>query len=199
MEKKPLCSFSGCDRNSRNAGLCSGHYEQRRRGKDLRPLSGKALCLNYRFWAKVDSSDILGCWAWKGARVQDGYGQFRGGSSGKAIAAHRYAYEMLVGEVQPGMELDHLCRNRICVNPLHVEAVTHRENILRGVSPPSRNAAKTECLKGHPLSATNTYIHTTTGSRVCRTCANDRERMYYSERKRTPIRAYTRFVDHVSC
>lgn len=114
-----------------------------------------------------------GCWYWTAARYASGYGRFRLGSmhdgTRRVATAHRLAYETMVGAVPAGLELDHLCRNRACVNPAHLEPVTRRENLLRGATIPAGNAAKTHCPKGHAYDARNTRT-TKDGSRVCRRC-----------------------------
>lgn len=85
-----------------------------------------------RLSAKIKVADD-GCWLWSGAPRELGYGQVRiGGRRGRTVAAHRLIYELAVGEIPVGLELDHLCRTRHCVNPRHLEAVTHRENVRRG-------------------------------------------------------------------
>lgn len=125
-----------------------------------------------RLWAKVDSSGD--CWEWTGAKKQ-GFGYGLAWFDGKLRRAHRVFYEVLVGPIPPGRDLDHLCRNQSCVNPAHLEPVSHRENVLRGVGPSARNAAKTHCKHGHPFDAANTLIRSN-GHRACRTCkrANNR-------------------------
>lgn len=125
-----------------------------------------------RFWAKVEIGP--GCWLWTaaGARSGNGYGRFH--RDGRLLLAHRVAYEWLVGSIPDGLELDHLCRVRACVNPGHLEPVTLRENILRGESPSARNAVKSECPQGHPYDEANTYVDRT-GRRHCRTCAKRRK------------------------
>lgn len=118
-----------------------------------------------RFWSKVDRESSA-CWLWRGTINTDGYGTFY--YDRRVVKAHRYAYELLRDAIPPGLELDHLCRNRTCVNPTHLEPVTRRENILRGESPPARNARKTHCAQGHPLSGENLVLLDGRRCRVCR-------------------------------
>lgn len=108
-----------------------------------------------------------GCWLWLGARSRDGYGRIQ--DNGKPREMHRWMLEHFRGPIGPGLSVDHLCRVRACCNPAHLEAVTHRTNILRGNTTPGRNAAKTECIRGHPFDETNTRIRSN-GWRVCRAC-----------------------------
>lgn len=112
-----------------------------------------------------------GCWRWTGAFQNAGYGQY-----GKPpVLAHRWAYELHVGPIATGLVIDHLCRNRWCVNPKHLEVVTLAENILRGESLPAKNKRKTHCPKGHPYDDENTYF-TSQGWRICRSCNRERHR-----------------------
>lgn len=106
------------------------------------------------------------CWEWTGGRQHDGYGWVWTGA--RPGYAHRVVYEWLVGPVPEGLELDHLCRNRTCVNPDHLEPVTRRENILRGEGITAQQARQTHCKRGHPLSGDNLYRHG--GHRKCRAC-----------------------------
>jgi hypothetical protein len=86
-----------------------------------------------RLWAKVEKADVDACWEWTGSRTPHGYGQIRESGVGSALVhAHRVAYEAAVGPIPEGLEIDHLCRNRACCNPAHLEPVTHQENIQRG-------------------------------------------------------------------
>lgn len=118
-----------------------------------------------RFWSKVVPEPNSGCWLWVGALDSSGYGCF---GSGQTRGAHRIAYAALVAD--PGAaHLDHRCRTRCCVNPDHLEAVTNRANVLRGVGTPALNARKTECRHGHPLTGDNLGV-SSSGGRRCKTC-----------------------------
>lgn len=124
------------------------------------------------FWSKV-SEDSTGCWLWTGPMFVEGYGRYN--QSPGTRLAHRVAFEALVGQVDDGLVIDHLCRVRRCVNPAHMEAVTNVENVMRGMSPPAMNAAATHCKYGHPFDDENTYT-APDGRRKCRTCCRDKAR-----------------------
>lgn len=140
-----------------------------------------------RFRSKIHFSSS-GCWEWTAHRNKDGYGTYQL-SKRVSAKAHRVAYEMMVGPIPEDLELDHLCRNRACVNPFHLELVTHRENILRGTSPTAIHAAKTHCIHGHEYTPENTIskISKSTGNlrRQCRECTRAYMKEYIPEwRKR---------------
>jgi hypothetical protein len=141
-----------------------------------------------RFWPKVDKNgpipevrpDLGPCWVWRGGRYQ-GYGTFHPTAS-TIIRAYRWAYTTLVGPVPPGLELDHLCRNRACVNPTHLEVVPHRINVLRGTAPMALNARKTHCTNGHEFTPENTWT-SKDDCRRCRICHSETRRRYLRRRK----------------
>ena len=115
-----------------------------------------------------------GCWEWTGKIHKiTGYGNFGsripGIKKSRTFLSHRFSYELYKTKIPYGMVIDHLCRNRKCVNPDHLEIVTTRENILRGTSFAARNAAKTHCIRGHELSGSNLYV-TPDNRRQCRQC-----------------------------
>jgi len=114
------------------------------------------------------------CWKWTGSLNPDGYGVFYLGS--ERVTAHRWFYELIVGPIPTGLVIDHLCRNRACSRPSHLEPVTAKENILRGVGPTAINAAKTHCPKGHEYTVGNTGAGAR-GSRYCRACHRARARV----------------------
>ena len=117
------------------------------------------------FWDRVEVTGA--CWNWLGALNRNGYGAVK--LSGKMYLVHRVSYGVLVGEIGP-QQLDHVCRNRRCLNPDHLEAVTQRVNILRGFSAAARQARQTECIHGHAFDSTNTYWYSEGRRRACRTC-----------------------------
>lgn len=128
-----------------------------------------------RFWSKVEGRQYPnGCWIWNGSRDQKGYGMFKTGSrtdgSARTQRAHRLAFEDAHGPIPDGLQLDHLCRTPSCVNPVHLEVVTSRENTLRGDTLASRLVRRTHCNHGHALTPDNIYIKPGTRARICRAC-----------------------------
>lgn len=123
--------------------------------------------------------DLGPCWTWTGC-MRNGYGLMS--SSGRSTLAHTWSYEHFVAPIAPGLEPDHLCRNTSCVNPSHLEPVTHRENTLRGESPPAKFARRTACSKGHEFTQENTFTRPDK-SRGCRTCDRARSRAAYQKRR----------------
>lgn len=131
-----------------------------------------------RFWSKVNKNDRSGCWLWLASRDANGYGRF--GLGARPRMAHRVAYELTHGPIAAGLTLDHLCRNRACVFPDHLEPVTQGENTLRGDGPPAINARKTQCPNGHAYDRT-TRLATGKVIRGCRACAAEANRTWYAE------------------
>jgi hypothetical protein len=142
-------------------------------GRPPRPLA-------IRLVEKTGAPDESGCWPWLGYRNADGYGVITvGGDDERVLRAHRVAYELLLGETIPdGLTIDHLCRNRGCVNPEHMEVVERGENVLRGEGPSARAARATHCIRGHEFTPENTYFRKS-GKRECRACARARNGQSY--------------------
>lgn len=127
-----------------------------------------------RLLDKTAFNTKTGCWEWTAAQTPGGYASFH--VKGLAHAAHRVAYLLMTGPIPDGLHLDHLCRNKLCVNPDHLEPVTQAENNRRA------GAARTHCAQGHEYTAANTYRRRN-GSRDCRACNRDRANARY-----TPVR-----------
>lgn len=131
-----------------------------------------------RFFRSVTRLPESGCWELTGSRMPSGYEQFYLARLPerrmKRAYGHRWAYETFVGPIQEGLQIDHLCRNRACANPDHLEAVTSQENTLRGVGLASVYASRTRCGHGHPWTPRNTLTHL--GTRRCRECHTVQER-----------------------
>lgn len=134
------------------------------------PRSLRTLAVD-RLLARV--VDVDGCWVWQGADNGVGYGVIA--SNGRQTYTHRVAYEFFIGPVPAGLVLDHLCRVRRCCNPWHLDPVTHRVNLLRGVGVSAVAASRTACPQGHPYDQRNTYRYPN-GSRRCMACARDDQR-----------------------
>lgn len=134
-----------------------------------------------RFWERVTPTGF--CWEWD-APTEAGYGYVS--FSRKLHLAHRVAYELLMGAIPSTLELDHLCRNKSCVNPDHLDPVTHKVNMLRAMRYRRRPAAATHCRRGHEFTQENTRV-TSQGKRLCRTCRSAYNRAYEQQRNRKEV------------
>ncbi len=149
-----------------------------------------------RFWSKVNKEgpiperrpELGPCWVWVGSRERRGYGNMC--VDGRSKKAHRIAVELTRGPIPDGLEVDHLCSNTSCVNPSHLEAVTHAVNVARGrlaEANARRGAERTHCKRGHLFDERNTSRNSFNGRRFCRTCCNDAQRQRFHARKEAPI------------
>jgi hypothetical protein len=131
-------------------------------------MPASALATQERFWSKVGHLPRPDdCWPWVGSRSRNGYGQFY--ENKRTRWAHRIAYRLLRGPIPAELTIDHLCKNKACCNPYHMEVVTQRENLMRAESRSAINARKTHCPSGHPYDSVwkgNAY-GTRRGCSVC--------------------------------
>lgn len=176
---KRTCKVDGCWDPVKGYGMCSKHYQRwRKRGTTDRFEPPSELD---RFLSKFQPGGENSCWEWQGTMYPNGYGMFalarQGAKNARYALAHRYSYEHFVGQIPGGLVLDHLCRNRGCVNPAHLEPVTTRENLRRGEGFVGHQMRRTHCKRsGHPLAGENLYV-SPEGYRSCRQCARDNARL----------------------
>jgi hypothetical protein len=152
---------------------CAADDDFKRNPRHPRALLSSSI--DAMFWHTIPIPEC-GCWVWTGAMLECGYGFIA--VAGKRKLAHRLAYELAIGPIPDGLEIDHLCRVRSCINPSHLEPVSHQVNVKRGNAGKitgARNRAITHCPRGHAYSGDNLHI-TTRGSRWCRACHRDRMR-----------------------
>lgn len=187
LAKDRSCRVEGCENlqgEKGGRGWCNKHYLRWwKTGSPTGTLLRPHIDL---FWEKVAVRSRNECWQWLGYRDPEGYGRFheRTGSAKIhiTIRAHRWIYKEVVGDIPEGYVIDHLCRDRGCVNPSHLEAVTNQENLERGWGRRIKNGMVNECINGHEFTSDNTYLHPR-GSKVCRTCTARSRRKYELRKK----------------
>lgn len=191
-----LCDVPGCIGKHDAHGYCGPHAQMFRRCGD--PLAGNPTRAQ-RWMAKVDMDGPLHhdpsrgpCWRWTSTTSRSGYGAFS--VDGSTVAAYKWGYEFIVGEVPDGLQLDHTCHDwrvceggpgcphRSCVNPSHLEVVTPQENWRRSNNLMAVNARKTHCIRGHEFTPENTYT-TARGRRSCRRCMADASARYRAKNR----------------
>lgn len=181
-----ICVIEGCGKPVQSRGWCWRHYERWRKHGDPHGGRPKYASDSERLWAKTER--VGECIIWRGNMKSNGYGIFA--AQGKTFHAHRFAYEDKVGPIPAGLDLDHLCHthdaecpggnecpHRRCVNPDHLEPVTRKVNLNRGINGYSR---RTHCVRNHAFDEVNTRWYK--GRRWCRAC--EREREAHRDRKK---------------
>jgi len=181
-----LCTVVGCEHSARKgktSPFCEKHYSRVRRHGDPNVALKDHTPAAQRWKKQYVIDERTQCWNWTGPQTR-GYGFIQDGAAHR-YQVHRFVYEQLVGSIPDGLELDHKCRNTLCINPRHVEPVTHLVNVRRG-NAGINNAVKTRCVHGHDFTPENTIV-TKDGRRNCRICQRklNREAMRrYRARKR---------------
>lgn len=171
------CKINDCSQPRKARGLCNKHWYRQYRYGDVSYVCFIRGNDQERFWSKVKKSE--GCWTWLGYSNRRGYGQVI--LQGKVIGAHRAAWSLSGKELPKfklGLSLDHLCKNKLCVRPDHLEVVTTAENTLRSDNICMQNKAKTQCKNGHMFTQENTVIRRS-GHRDCRACLRIRSSRFY--------------------
>lgn len=167
-----ICERPGCHRPHQARGLCGPCYSAARRQGLLDPLPKVPLADRLAAGWKLDTES--GCWVWQKAQTAAGYGQI--GEGGKVLYTHRVAYELHVGPIPDGLQIDHLCRNTSCCNPGHLEVVTAAENTRRNEAPASVTNRTGVCQYGHLIAGDNVYSPASRDERSCRECKRRRQR-----------------------
>lgn len=172
------CNLPTCSRRPHAKGWCKTHYLRIVRTGEPEPTTARLDPIGH-FWAQIDKRGPDECWLWTAKSRGGDKGQY--GMIGARIGltpsgtrlSHRIAYELTHGITVPReLHLDHLCRNTKCCNPAHLEPVTVKENVRRGLN----GVLRTHCSKGHELTPANTYLRASDNSRHCRTCRREQAR-----------------------
>jgi len=169
------CSVPGCLAVHYGLGYCRRHHDCfRRTGNPLAYQHPRFTQSRYREWWRYVAFSKTGCWIWKASKNPLGYGQLFDPTTRRLMSAYRRVYEFCIGPIPEGLEYDHLCRNPSCVNPDHLEPVTHAENMARAPWTAIQfRRAKTHCPHGHVYEGENVYVNPK-GSRECRICRAER-------------------------
>lgn len=152
---KRTCSFDGCAKPVIAKGLCTGHYQQRKRGESLSPLRKRSLSIEQRFFEKIVKTDS--CWNWTGSLNNQGYGNFR--VNGEYHPAHRVSYRMHVGPILGGLLIDHICHNPACVNPDHLRIVNNKQNMENQRGAHAGNESKYRGVSKRPSGRYIAYVN----------------------------------------
>ena len=140
-----------------------------------------------KFLSRIKIDKETECWEWKSSLMSTGYGSFS--IKDKNYLAHRMSYSLFHGEIEKGLVIDHICRNRSCVNPMHLRQVTMKTNAIENsLSIPSSNYKKDMCKNGHPLSGENLCEYPSDKHRRCRTCVNNKSKAYSKKQKNKDAR-----------
>lgn len=182
MIAKMQCSFPNCEKPYYKTGLCRGHFEQKWKGKELKPLKDRRTGGSLpEITIKKVPCTVPGlkgmCHEWTGYIRPDGYGSLS--YKGKPTRVHCYVWEVKHGPIPKGLVIDHQCRNPACCNLKHLRLVTRQVNSTENVQGATwqKNASKTHCKRGHKFTEKNTYI-TPAGSRRCQKCKRIHNRRY---------------------
>jgi hypothetical protein len=196
------CGIEWCSQLVQSRGWCQKHYKHWKKTGSPHDVAIIVGDDEARLWSKVDKGAPEECWPWTGPTKRSrGYGILsRAGQQGQTShAAHRFAYELLVGPIPPGLEIDHVCHDpavckltddcphRRCCNPAHLKPATCRDNTLRSNAASAKNAVKTHCPQDHEYDEENTYWHR--NKRYCRKCRREQDRRWRARRQLTAASA----------